>query len=291
MRYTSRGLRRRRDTDQWEVTLSHKDPITGEQATTYHTITAKTERQAQKRRDELIRELEDKGAAVTSKMTLGEFVDEFIHYKEEGKAVEKSTVNDYRKEARVLKRYLGDVRLADVTIAVVSDWMARMTAEGYAPRTVAKPFALLKQVMKYAMALDLVTKNPCQFCKPPKQQRKVVNALCRAERTRMLELARASEQAPLALAIEIALTTGLRRGEVCALRWSDLGDDGTLTVNHAVGLDNGGVYLKDPKSASSHRTIPLTPRLFAYLSAMKKDFTRTKFGESSLSSPFISTFD
>ena len=64
MRYTSRGLRRRRGTDQWEVALSHKDPITGEPTTTYHTITAKTERQAQKRRDELIRELEDRGAAV-----------------------------------------------------------------------------------------------------------------------------------------------------------------------------------------------------------------------------------
>ena len=74
MRYTSRGLRRRRGTDQWEVALSHKDPITGEPTTTYHTITAKTERQAQKRRDELIRELEDRGAAVTSRMTLGEFI-------------------------------------------------------------------------------------------------------------------------------------------------------------------------------------------------------------------------
>ena len=43
MRYMSRGLRRRRGTDKWEVILSHKDPVTGKAVTTYHTIEAKTE--------------------------------------------------------------------------------------------------------------------------------------------------------------------------------------------------------------------------------------------------------
>lgn len=42
MRYTSRGLRRRRNTDEWEVTLTHRDPVTGEQVSTYHTVEAKT---------------------------------------------------------------------------------------------------------------------------------------------------------------------------------------------------------------------------------------------------------
>ena len=41
MKYTSRGLRRRRNTDQWECTLSHKDPLTGEVLRSFHTIEAK----------------------------------------------------------------------------------------------------------------------------------------------------------------------------------------------------------------------------------------------------------
>ena len=62
MQYTSRGMRRRRNTDKWEITLSHKDPITGEQVRSFHTIEAKTEKQAERKRDELILELERKGS-------------------------------------------------------------------------------------------------------------------------------------------------------------------------------------------------------------------------------------
>ena len=48
MRYHRRGLRRRRNTDQWECTLTHKYPITGATMTTYHTVKGKTKRQAEK---------------------------------------------------------------------------------------------------------------------------------------------------------------------------------------------------------------------------------------------------
>ena len=145
-----------------------------------------------------------------------------------------------------------------------------MTERGYAPRSVQRPFSLLKQMMKYAMAMDLVTKNPCEFCKPPKIQRKKVNTLSREERTRMMRLAREAEPAPLGLAIELALTTGMRRGEICGLRWSDLGDC-EATVNRALAFSGGTLYVKEPKTTDSCRTIPLTPRLFAVLEAMRKD--------------------
>lgn len=96
-----------------------------------------------------------------------------------------------------------------------------MRADGYAPKSVAKPFRLLKQALKFAMAQDLLTKNPCDYCKPPKRVKTPINALPRAERSRMLELARMAQPTPLGIAIELALTTGMRRGEVCALRWSN----------------------------------------------------------------------
>ncbi|MBQ9043531.1 MAG: hypothetical protein IJ111_12055 [Eggerthellaceae bacterium] len=50
MNYTSRSMRRRRGTDKWEIALSHKDPLTDIIVTTYHTIEAKTEAQARKKR-------------------------------------------------------------------------------------------------------------------------------------------------------------------------------------------------------------------------------------------------
>ncbi len=270
MKYSSRSLRRRGDTDKWEVTLSHKDPLSGEFVRSFHTVKARTEKQAQKRKNELIRELDDRGLSAGTKMTISELADLFIEYKADSGTIERSTLDGYRKQIKALKRDLGDIRVCELTIPDVNAWMASMTERGYAPRSVQRPFALLKQMMKYAMAMDLVTKNPCELCKPPKIQRKKVNALSREERTRMMKLAREAEPAPLGLAIELALTTGMRRGEICGLRWSDLGDC-EVTVNRALAFSGGTLYVKEPKTTDSCRTIPLTPRLFAVLEAMRKD--------------------
>ena len=95
----------------------------------------------------------------------------------------------------------------------MNGFMARMTADGYSPKSVAGPFRLLKQALKWAMAQDMLTKNPCDYCKPPKRAKTKINALNREERTRMLGLARQAPGQPLAMAIELALTTGMRRGE------------------------------------------------------------------------------
>ena len=81
MKYTSRGLRRREGTDRWEVILSHKDPVTREVIPTYHTVTARTKKQAERKRNELILELERRGTALSSKMTVRDYLSEFVAYK------------------------------------------------------------------------------------------------------------------------------------------------------------------------------------------------------------------
>lgn len=271
MKYTSRGLRRRGDTDKWEVILTHKDPMTGEPLTTYHTVTAKTKRVAERARDELIVQLELQGGAMGTNMTVQEYMDAYLLYKQYSGTVEPSTIKGYRSDTKYITKYIGDVRLSDLKIPVVNKWMADATKDGYAPKTITKSFRLLKQALKYAQSQDLLTKNPCDFCKPPKRVKTPINALTRDERNRMLRLAREAQPQPLAIAIELALTTGMRRGEVCALRWSDLNDEGTITVRRALAHADGGYYVKEPKTGSSIRTIPLTPYMRNLLGAMRDD--------------------
>ena len=281
LNYTTRSIRRHGAENMWEVTLSHRNPITGEVVRTYHKVEAKTKRQAEKRRDELILDLERKGGALATGVTVREFLDGFLDYKAESGTIEPSTVRDYRGQARVICKYIGNEKLVAVTIATVNGWMAAMTRDGYAPKSVAKPFRLLKQAMKWGVAQDLIVKNPCDFCKPPKRVKTPINALSREDRTRMLRLAVAAQPQPLGMAVELALTTGMRQGEVCALRWSDLGDDGTITVSHALGNADGGFYEKEPKTGSSARTIPLTAHTFQALKAMRAE-SRAKMAEHGL---------
>ena len=148
-----------------------------------------------------------------------------------------------------------------------------MSADSYAPKSCSKAFRLLKQALKWAVAQDPTSKNPCGFRKPPRRARAPISAPSREERTRMLRLAMEAEPQPLGLAAEIALATG-RRGEACALRWPDLSDDGSITVSHALGNGPGGFYVKEPKAGSSARTIPLTKHLDTTLSSRRRDAER-----------------
>ena len=149
--------------------------------------------------------------------------------------------------------------------------MAKMSEDGYSPKSISKCFMLLKQALNYALAQDLLTKNPCNFCKPPKRVKPKINALSRENRSRMLDLARRAQPAAMAVAIEIILTTGMRRAEVCALRWSDFDvDKRTITVSHALGNGDGGFYLKEPKTGKM-RSIPLTAHTYEMLKGMRDD--------------------
>lgn len=272
MKYTSRGLRRRGDTDKWEVTLTRKNPFTSKTERTFHTVEGKTLRAAERARDELIMELEQKGGAIGSNLTIAQFMDAFLAYKAESGTIEQSTICGYRTENKWIVKYIGAEPLGELSIPTINRWMADLTADGYAPKTVSKAFRLLKQALKFAQAQDLITKNPCDFCKPPKRVKTKINALSREDRTRMLSIARTSLPNPLSIAIELALTTGMRRGEICALRWSDVDETKkTISVNHALGRENGSYYVKEPKTAGSQRTVPLTAFTLRALVAIRTD--------------------
>lgn len=287
MKYTPRGLRHRSG-DNWEVTLSYTDPMTGKSKRHYATVKAKTEKQAKKKRDALIFELEAKGAPITVKTTVTEWLDEWLAFKKNGKSIEESTYLDYKKVAKnQVKPYLGSTKLGDITPDVVDDWMDTLL-EDYDPTTIKKGFRVLKQSLKHAEARGFINKNPCEFCTPPKCHSKDVNFLDRGERTRMLALAlSATNDSNLALAIVIALNTGLRREEVCGLRWSDY-DGSAIHVRRAIGEGEGGLYVKDPKTRESKRSVPLTSMLKHVLQE-KYDVLRVNrdFFGSTVTDPYI----
>lgn len=161
-RYTSSSLRRRRNTDQRECSLSHTNPVTGEVVRAYHTLVAKTQRQAERAHDTLIVELELWGAS-SSNVSLRDFMASFIRHKEDSGTIELSIVHVYHAETRVIYHYLGSVKLVELSIPDVSGWMHDMSADGYAPKNCSKAFRLLKQALKWAVAQDLITKNPLRL--------------------------------------------------------------------------------------------------------------------------------
>jgi integrase len=130
---------------------------------------------------------------------------------------------------------------------------------GLSPRTVAHAHVLLKQVLRQAVADGLIPRNPAEAVRPPKATKKTIRPLTPSEVRRMLSAATGDRWEALYV---VAVSTGLRQGELLGLAWSDIDlDEGVLRVRHtlaAAGFPKGSpAMLSEPKTPRSRRSVRL----------------------------------
>jgi integrase len=109
---------------------------------------------------------------------------------------------------------------------------------GLSPQTVLHHHRVLREALRHAVKWQLIARNPADAVEAPRPQRREIESLDVKEATRLLE---ASAESPLALLVLLALGTGLRRGELLALRWKDV-DLGAnrLAVRQAIEQTKAG---------------------------------------------------
>ncbi len=128
---------------------------------------------------------------------------------------------------------------------------------GLAAKTVIQYHRILRQALQHAVKWRLLAVNPCDLVEPPRAQRKEIRALDNAETASLLRLAQGKR---LYYPILLGLSTGMRRGEVCALRWKNVDlNKGLLRVVESLEQTKGGLTFKTPKSAKGRRSIALSP--------------------------------
>lgn len=196
------------------------------------------------------------GLEPTERLTVAVYVRRYIDGKRH--EIEPSTFNEYGRDLdKLIAPYLGELDLNDPALNpdAVRAWVAKVS-ETYAPVTVKKALTLLRSAMNQAVDADLMRKNPTRGVKPPKAGRAKPNVLTPGEVHVLLEVLKAAGLSPAMLGVKIALFTGMREGEICALRWKNVDPDGgVLSVSEAIGRDGGKFYLKDPKNAGSVRAV------------------------------------
>ena len=154
----------------------------------------------------------------------------------------------------------------DLTLArrIVADDVARKLAQGLSAKTVTNQLLVLQLVMKRALRLRLIGRNPLLDVERPRVEQTEMNVLTETEIARLWtaygELQHAADEDEwdwweIARTITfVALGTAMRRGELLALRWRDVRLlDGRLQVREA--LVRG--QFTTPKSRASRRTIEL----------------------------------
>jgi len=202
----------------------------------------------------------DQGLVVRpSKITLSEHMDEWLDTHVSTK-VEPETLGNYRDIVRLyIKPTLGFRKICDLTPLEIQRTYASMRSH-LSPRTVVLVHTLLKSSLDVAVAWGRLSSNPVGFVDPPKRESREMTALNPEECLRFIEAAKSDPLYPMFL---VSLSTGMRPGEVLALKWKDVNlESGTLQVNRSV--TRKGRY-KDPKTKKGRRQIQLTPTVVEVL--------------------------
>ena len=145
------------------------------------------------------------------------------------------------------------------------------TEEKLSSGTIAQHHRLVSSMMETAVKWGLVLDNPCRRVQAPKVTTKKGVTLSSEETIRMFEcLADAPEK--YRTAITVLVYSGLRKGELCGLKWADVDlERGILTVNGGLEyLPSVGLYEEAPKTENGKRSIKLPTTAVTVLKEHKK---------------------
>ncbi|BBL78430.1 Tyrosine recombinase XerC [Rubrobacter xylanophilus DSM 9941] len=163
---------------------------------------------------------------------------------------------------------IGHIKLKKLTPAHLQGLYRAKLDGGLSPRTVQYLHVVLHRALKQALRWGLISRNPAEAVDPPKVRKEEMRPLSPEEARRFLE---AAEGDRLEALYVLALTTGMRQGELLGLKWEDIDlDAATLTVRRTLTAAEGGRPLfSSPKTAKGRRSIRLTPGAVAALKAHK----------------------
>ncbi len=195
-----------------------------------------------------------KGSTATGTETVGQLLDRFLEHAESlGRS--PTTLREHRRTIETtLRPELGRIKLAKLTAADLDRLYARLTARGLKATSVRRIHAVIGAALRQAERWDLVDRNVAHQASPPPVHAAEITAPSPDEVQRIIEAAEATEPA-LAGLLLLAALTGARRGELCALRWSDVDwHAGTLRVARSIYEAAGGGWgEKDTKTHQVRR--------------------------------------
>ena len=163
---------------------------------------------------------------------------------------------------------LGHIRVQRLTIQQVESFYAQLAKKGLSSKSIRDIHGVLRKALAHAVYLNLVSRNVCDIVKKslPRKEKYEFHVLTKEQARRLLDQVQGDRLEAL---IVLAITTGMRRGELVALRWSDVHlQEGYLQVNRSArrtAKAHGGILITEPKTASSRRKIVLSSFLIDVL--------------------------
>jgi integrase len=248
-----------RSPGHWAIVLDVRDPQTGKRRRKWHSFIG-TKRQAQVECAKLIAEIKNGTALDPAKVTLREYLERWLGHMTT--QVSPRSVENYREVVEHwIAPALGNVKLAKLQPEQIAQTYSNAlahggrNARGLSPRSVVMMHRTLSQALKQAVAWKLIGSNPAASCKPPRIERKEMKVLDMGATASLIEFAKGGR---LYVPILFFTLSGVRRGEVTAIRWNRLDlTAGKLSIASSIEQTAQGIREKPPKSGKGRSvTLP-----------------------------------
>jgi integrase len=250
-----KGHIRPRGKGTWAIILDLDRGSDGKRNQKWHTFKG-NKRDAEKELARLLHELNTGTYVLPAQETVGEFLEAWLR-DYAALRVSPRTLQAYQHQVKAhLIPRIGRVRLDRLTPAVLQKLYADLLVDGHRKRvggisgaTTQNIHNLLRSALGVAVKQGRLARNPCDAAEPPRREKREMSTLSAEEVARLLDAARGKW---IYTPILIAICTGMRRGEVLALRWQDVDlERGLIRVSRSLEQTTGRLRFKETKTGKS----------------------------------------
>jgi len=227
-----------------------------------------------------LKEKQESGTIKNKPYTLGSWVFEFLE-KYKSNELKITTYNSYMLLYRkhISNSKLGNMKLDSVKATNLQQFYNDKIKEGYSSKTVRSIEVIINSALDKAFKLRIIAENPNLFTTIPKKKKYEAKVLTMEEVDRILKEAKDEALYPI---VVTTLYTGLRKGEVMALKWDNIDFlerkiyvKGSLcrVVNETPdekGCRCATYQIMEPKTKKSVRTIPMLDEVYEALMEQKR---------------------
>lgn len=214
-------------------------------------------------------------------------LDEWMVYWMENELLGSIKASSYQTYLNQMNRHvlpaLGFYDLSQLTPGIIHGFVESLHASGLASSTIHGICRLLSAAMRFALEEGAIQKNPCRKIRIQRGEKKEQRVLNCTEQENLRAVASNEKDVPVLL----SLYTGMRLGEICALKWSDVDwEKHTITVRRTVQRvaqmkkgtkDKTMLMIGTPKSARSHRVLPIPEFILKILSSYLKEKSNSEY--------------
>jgi integrase len=245
-----------------------KDPVTGKRRIATTTIRG-TRKDAERELTRLLRALDTEEHVDPTRMTLRQWLETWL-----GTVQAEISPKAHERYSEIVRCYLlpalGTIRvqkLAPTKIQETYNALHRRNGEPLSPSTRRYVHIILKAALTRAVEQNVLARNPADVVRPPQIERTEITTHTVEQSAHLLELIKHMH---VYWPILLALTTGMRRGEILAIRWKNIDlDRGVARVVQSLEQTKEGLRFKDAKT-HRNRAINLPPFVVEELHRFKR---------------------